>query len=173
MDYKLIVDEETVLIDVDADRENGFIATVDGNQQSVRYAKVSDHHLYLSIDGTGYNVFVNDESDGKSVVVKGREYIIQDAFDLERKPSRKKGGQSKPTEVTPVTPSVVVSVLVKEGETVAEGQKVIVLSAMKMEVTLAAPFAGTVTGINTAVGDQVSPGQILVDIEKTEVEEAS
>jgi len=68
--------------------------------------------------------------------------------------------------VTPLTPSVVVSVLVKEGDLVEMGQKVVVLSAMKMEVTLTVPFAGKVIGINAAEGDKVAPGQILVDIEK-------
>lgn len=166
MDYRLIVDEETIPISVDIDGENSFTAINGDNRQVVNYQKISDYHLFLTVDGRGYNVFINDEPDGKTIVLNGREYPIQDADELERQPSRKKGGQNKPIEVTPVTPSVVVSVLVKEGDVVEEGQKVVVLSAMKMEVTLTAPFAGTVTGINAAEGDQVAPGEILVDIER-------
>ena len=33
---------------------------------------------------------------------------------------------------------------------------------MKMEHTLAAPYAGVVSKVNTAVDDQVMPGQVLV-----------
>ncbi|HOS98411.1 MAG TPA: acetyl-CoA carboxylase biotin carboxyl carrier protein subunit [Deltaproteobacteria bacterium] len=42
------------------------------------------------------------------------------------------------------------------------------VSAMKMETTLSAPFPGIVTRINCAEGDKVMPGQILVDIERDE-----
>ncbi|MRR35573.1 hypothetical protein EG829_13030, partial [bacterium] len=53
-----------------------------------------------------------------------------------------------------------------EGDTVTKGQGVVVVSAMKMETTLQAPFAGMVTRVNTAEGDKVMPGMILVDIER-------
>lgn len=39
------------------------------------------------------------------------------------------------------------------------------LSAMKMEITLSSAFNGTVTSVNTKEGVNVSPGDILVDIE--------
>lgn len=166
MDYKLQIEDETVQVMVELNGENGFTAVTGGVEQKIRCTAVSEHHLHLSVDGRGYNVFVNDGPDGKTVMINGREYQVQDADELERKPSRKKGVGNKPTEVTPLTPSVVVSVLVKDGDVVEEGQKVVILSAMKMEVTLTAPHAGLVTGINAAEGDNVSPGQILVDIEK-------
>ncbi len=166
MDYKLQIEEETVPISVELDGKGGFTAVTGDVEQKIRCTAVSEHHLYLSVDGRGYNVFLNDEPDGKTVMINGREYQVQDADELERKPSRKKGAGNKPTEVTPLTPSVVVSILVQNGDVVEEGQKVVILSAMKMEVTLTAPHAGRVTGINAAEGDNVSPGQILVDIEK-------
>lgn len=168
MDYKLTIGEETVAMSVETGLESGFTVTSGDSRHIIGCQVISDHHLHLTVNGQAYNVFVNDEPDGKTIILNGREYLVQDADEMERKPSRKRGGQSKPTEVTPVTPSVVVSVLVKEGDVVEEGQKVVVLSAMKMEVTLTAPYAGTVTAINAADGDQVAPGQILVDIDKAE-----
>jgi biotin carboxyl carrier protein len=48
---------------------------------------------------------------------------------------------------------------------IKKGQGVIVLSAMKMEITLSSAFNGTVTSVNTKEGVNVSPGDILVDIE--------
>jgi biotin carboxyl carrier protein len=65
-------------------------------------------------------------------------------------------------------PSVVERIMVAEGDLVEKGQSVIVVSAMKMEATLQAPFKGKVLKINVAEGDKVMPGQILVDIERQE-----
>ena len=73
-----------------------------------------------------------------------------------------------PDMITPPTPAVVVKIQVQTGEQVEKGQAVIVVSAMKMETTLYAPYDGTVVKINTAINDKVAPGQILVEIEKTE-----
>jgi biotin carboxyl carrier protein len=68
-------------------------------------------------------------------------------------------------EVTPPTPAAVVRVLVEEGQKVVKGQGLVVVSAMKMEITLSAPYSGIVRAVNTNVGDQVKPGDILVEIE--------
>ncbi|MEI7534879.1 MAG: carboxyltransferase domain-containing protein, partial [Verrucomicrobiae bacterium] len=58
------------------------------------------------------------------------------------------------------------TVLAKEGERVAAGQKVIVVEAMKMEVGVEAPFAGVIKKIAAAPGKLVNAGQALAIIEK-------
>ncbi len=63
--------------------------------------------------------------------------------------------------VTPM-PGRIVQLLVREGETVAKGQPLAVLEAMKMEHTLSAPAAATVEAVAVAVGDQVGDGTIVV-----------
>ena len=47
----------------------------------------------------------------------------------------------------------------------------VVVSAMKMETTLKAPYNGTVMQINTAEGEKVMPGEILADIKEIKEEE--
>ncbi len=65
-------------------------------------------------------------------------------------------------------PSVVVRVLVKEGDRVVKGQGLVVVTAMKMETTLKAPHSGVVRKVNTYPEAKVMPGDILVEIEKEE-----
>ena len=62
-------------------------------------------------------------------------------------------------------PSKVLQVLVSTGESVTEGQSLVVLEAMKMETTLAAAEAGTVTEVRVGVGDQVDAGALLVVVD--------
>jgi biotin carboxyl carrier protein len=56
---------------------------------------------------------------------------------------------------------------VAEGDTVEEGQVLGVLEAMKMELSLKAPFAGTVTTVGAAAGEQVKLGDALFVVEAT------
>lgn len=59
----------------------------------------------------------------------------------------------------------IVKVDVAEGDTVAQGDTVVVLEAMKMENNVAADVDGTVKEIKVSVGDSVTAGQVVVVIE--------
>ena len=55
-------------------------------------------------------------------------------------------------------------VLVKEGDSVEEGQVVMILEAMKMETDVCAVKGGTVASVNVKVGDAVNVGDTLLTI---------
>ena len=59
-----------------------------------------------------------------------------------------------------------VQVEAARGAKVKRGERLLVLQAMKMEYTLAAPFDGTVTELTVSVGAQVKEGALLARIEK-------
>jgi acetyl-CoA/propionyl-CoA carboxylase biotin carboxyl carrier protein len=58
----------------------------------------------------------------------------------------------------------IVKVVVSDGDTVAAGDTVVVLEAMKMEQPITAHKAGTITGLTAAVGQTVSAGATLCEI---------
>jgi len=59
-------------------------------------------------------------------------------------------------------PGRIVAVKVEAGTRVARGAPILVLEAMKMEHTIAAPADGVVDAIRYRVGDQVEEGVELV-----------
>ena len=65
-------------------------------------------------------------------------------------------------------PGKIIAVEVRQGDSVAKGQKLVTLEAMKMEHSLVAPFDGVVAELNAAEGGQVSEGTLLVKIAKAE-----
>ena len=64
-------------------------------------------------------------------------------------------------------PGTVVAVEVGEGDAVVKGQRLVVLSAMKMELAMEAPFDGIVAELHAAAGINVSDGVLLLRIEKS------
>jgi 3-methylcrotonyl-CoA carboxylase alpha subunit len=62
-------------------------------------------------------------------------------------------------------PGKIIDLRVKAGDTVSRGQPLLVLEAMKMEHTLAAPADGTVKSVRYGVGEQVPEGAELVEFE--------
>jgi propionyl-CoA carboxylase alpha chain len=65
-------------------------------------------------------------------------------------------------------PGTVVRVLADTGESVTAGAALVVLEAMKMEHTVAAPVDGVVTRVDVAPGDQVETRQVLAVVEEPE-----
>ncbi|WP_203975593.1 acetyl/propionyl/methylcrotonyl-CoA carboxylase subunit alpha [Planotetraspora silvatica] len=58
----------------------------------------------------------------------------------------------------------IVKVVVSDGDTVAAGDTIVVLEAMKMEQPLQAHKPGTVTGLAASVGQTVSAGAVICEI---------
>ncbi|MGH2516201.1 MAG: biotin/lipoyl-containing protein, partial [Ktedonobacterales bacterium] len=65
-------------------------------------------------------------------------------------------------------PGQVLAVLVAEGQTVAAGDPLLLLEAMKMEHTVRAPADGIVTTLHFRPGDQVPAGAVLLDLRQRE-----
>lgn len=57
----------------------------------------------------------------------------------------------------------VLEVKCKAGDSVKQGQDLLIIEAMKMETAIAAPGAGTIKAVHVAAGDAVRENQVLVD----------
>lgn len=63
-------------------------------------------------------------------------------------------------------PGLVRLVSVVEGASVAKGDPLVTMEAMKMELSLTAPRDGKVASVTVAAGDQVNEGALLVELEE-------
>ena len=73
---------------------------------------------------------------------------------------------AEPTLTAPM-PATVAKVLVSKGSSVRRGDAVIVLEAMKMELTIRAPRDGVVAAVHCHEGDLVQPDRVLIDVVET------
>ena len=69
------------------------------------------------------------------------------------------------TEVRAEITANVWQVRTEVGATVAEGDELVILESMKMEIPVVAPCAGTVTDIRVAPDDKVQEGDIVLILE--------
>ncbi len=101
----------------------------------------------------------NDE--GRIVLVRGVRsftFTIADAASAEEAVVQGPGAVAAPM------PGRILKLMVKKGETVENGQPLLIMEAMKMEYTLTAPCSGRVAELRTKKGDQVEDGQPLVTV---------
>ena len=81
-----------------------------------------------------------------------------------RKAAAKKAGGATGNSLTSPMQGTIVKVAVSDGDTVAEGDLVVVLEAMKMEQPITAHRTGTITGLTAAVGAVVPSGTVFCEI---------
>ena len=165
MNYRLKIGQDVVTLEAGRpDETHSCRVTTGERSRAVTVKAVSPEQVHLTVDRQCFNLFLSAAPDGTWVWFNGKARFVQDADSIPRRKGR--GPDDAPGEVTPPTPATVMRVLVEVGNEVTKGQTLVVVSAMKMELTLSAPYAGTVSAVNTQVGAQVSPGEILVEIER-------
>jgi biotin carboxyl carrier protein len=150
-------------------REGGYTATVDGAEHLVALlgagpratvgGDAAVEELALEVDGRARRALVVRRRDQILVAIDGRVYAFETG-EATRQASR---GAGSGAVVAPM-PGKILAVLVAAGDTVAVGDPLVVLEAMKMENTLAAEVAGRVTTVRASVGALVTAGDLLVEI---------
>ena len=125
--------------------------------KDVRFRTVPIANPSYRVRGAGA-VALWDDAAAKTLFTAMRE-------DTSVRHAAKKGGAAASGDaVTSPMQGTIVKVAVEEGQTVAEGDVVVVLEAMKMEQPLKAHKSGTITGLDAVVGATVSSGAVLCEI---------
>lgn len=121
----------------------------------------SDTGAYtVTVDGVPYAVVIEN---GRARVGE-RQYAVDVREGVDEALAKTSAGEAPAagdTSIEAQLPGSVVKVLTTPGSRVAEGDTLLVLEAMKMEIAVKAPRAGTVSALYVAVGDQVQTGHVL------------
>ncbi|HUF23183.1 MAG TPA: biotin/lipoyl-containing protein [Vicinamibacterales bacterium] len=93
--------------------------------------------------------------------VGGHVFVIEPR----RAESRRGSAAADHDALSSPMPATVVRVDVKPGDAVVNGDVIVLLEAMKMELPIRAPRDGIVARVNCRAGEMVQPGEPLVDLE--------
>lgn len=135
---------------------------INGNEYNVAINSVEGKNASVTVNGTPYNVELEESAAATpvSAPVQAAPAPVQQAAPAPAPAPAAGAGKA----VTSPLPGVIIAVKVNVGDTVKAGQEVAVLEAMKMENSIEADCAGTVTAIHVAKGDSVLEGASIVTI---------
>ena len=137
--------------------------TINNNSYEVIVKKVADNEALVEVNGQEYNVSINQI----------QRLVLPESVP---KPLPKKAAGPKPVQAAKSSSSVagdgviapmpgqIKAILVREGDKVKTGQKLLIMEAMKLENKLPATRDGIVKHILVRDGDIVSQGQELIII---------
>ncbi|MBL8528709.1 MAG: biotin/lipoyl-binding protein [Burkholderiales bacterium] len=122
----------------------------------------------ITVDGKQYSVTVEDLTEGPSLLypTPGSMTIPspQPAAPAAAPAPAAAKAAAGAGDVVSTLGGVVESIPVSVGQAVNQGDKVVIIEAMKMKTPMIAHMAGKITAIHVKAGDAVEAGQALVSI---------
>jgi biotin carboxyl carrier protein len=166
-----------------------FIVTLNGEETEMEVTR-QGNHLHIAYDGHTAEVELV-QADGPTLLL---EHILPDGtrqriraaghsgsgderqawingryHTYQRVRQRGHGSGLDEGSLAASIPAVVTEVLVQTGDTVNEGDRLILLESMKMVIPIQAPYQGTISSINCTAGESVQAGVALIELEKAEI----
>lgn len=143
-----------------------YTITLDGEAVSVDARQTGEGIWSILLDSVSLVVEVTEQDGTYAVDVGGERYPIR-VEEESRYIIRTRGasGPDRGQVLKAPMPGKVTLIEVTVGQSVAPGDGLIVLEAMKMENQFKAQVAGTVKEIRVTAGQPVNPGDVLLVIE--------
>jgi 3-methylcrotonyl-CoA carboxylase alpha subunit len=159
--------EREVAVLVRRKRGGGLSLELPGGAIAASVSRHDDGRLAITLGGDTFEARAvpRTTADGVDYTLfaggKSRRLRLVDPLDVTQYEA---AGASEGAVRSPL-PGRIIDLRVKPGDSVAKGQPLLVLEAMKMEHTLAAPADGKVKTVRCALGEQVAEGAELVEFE--------
>jgi biotin carboxyl carrier protein len=142
--------------------------SVDGELYEIDFQSVADQPVYsLLIDGHSYEAHVYPGDEDWQILFTGSFFLAKVEDERERRLKAAAGGRAAESGeylLKAPMPGLVVSIPVKEGQSVSKGTVLVVLESMKMQNELRSPREGVVGRMRVKVGESVEQKQTLLNV---------
>jgi 3-methylcrotonyl-CoA carboxylase alpha subunit len=156
-EYSATLDAKTYDLKL-AYHPHGWVLELDGAAHPLALVSKRGGEYAIRLDGTALHGTVRRDGELLHVFTGGQHYTLHYADPMAHAGETEAAGG----RLTAPMPGKVVAVIARDGQTVKKGEPLVIMEAMKMEHTIAAPSDGLVEEILYAVGDQVADGAPLL-----------
>lgn len=142
--------------------------TINGNDYAIEISAIEDNTATVLVNGSPYDIDIKGMAAKPATktpkIVRATEMPSTDIHPAVAKTARPVTGDTSVAAIKSPLPGVILDILVREGDTVKEGQHLIILEAMKMENNIDSDKRGVVKEIKVRKGDSVLEGDVLITI---------
>ena len=118
----------------------------------------------ITVNGIAYDVTVEEKGAGSAPKAPVQAPAAEPAKPAAAPAAPAKAAAAGSIEVKAGAAGKVFQIAANVGQSVAAGDPVVIIEAMKMEIPVVAPEAGTVASIEVAVGDAIEAGAVLATL---------
>ncbi|KAB2867049.1 MAG: biotin/lipoyl-binding protein [Anaerolineae bacterium] len=169
MEFHYQHEDQEHRIQLEPNRDGNYTALIGDKAYKVEVKRLQSGYMMLLINGKRLHAYTTTSRNTQTGLQKRHVALVDREARLYElaKPqpnNRRKTASAGSGNLTAQMPGQVTQVLVKEGDMVTQGQPLMLLEAMKMEIRLTAPQEGRVTRLFVKQGDTVERGQQLAEV---------
>ena len=140
-----------------------FKFLINGNNYEIKIKHVDNNYAEVEVNGTMYNIEVDTDIQTSKTpkLVLPKAVPSTDTPKIEEPKTIIKDNPQGNKSIYSPLPGVILDIVVKEGDSVSVGQKLLVLEAMKMENIIESDIAGKIIDVTASKGDSVMQGDTL------------
>ncbi len=143
-------------------KDKYYFVIYDNTEYKVEAEEIKPGQLKIKIGDRSVKSIITEGNKEKYVFVDGAVFRVKpvELTGLKKQKKKDRGDLSSPIS------GKIVSVKVKNGDSVKKGDVLMVIEAMKMEYLIRAPFAGVIKKINFKENEQIEIGQLTMEFSK-------
>jgi len=166
--FEAIIDEKSINISIKGTAPN-FEITCDNKSIDLDCQPLSSHSYSLILNGKSHFLSIHDHPQGYEVTIdqhnnivtiKDEQQLLLEKFGFSSSENTQTG------KVYAQIPGLISQFFVNVGDLVKEGDKLLILEAMKMENEIVSPLSGVVKNINVESGIAVEKGTLIMEIKE-------
>ncbi len=164
--YNVFIGEKEFQVNITPEK-----TTVDGKQIDIELVSLNDNGLHLLKQGDqALEIYLNQVRQGTLNVQVGRQSLEAKVENFQQR-VRRNTVKSTDGDLCAPMPGVVIDVLVEAGQDVQQGDTLLLLESMKMQMQMRASVAGQINRIAVKPGQEVEKGALLIKVIRNEMEE--
>ncbi|RLD81456.1 MAG: acetyl-CoA carboxylase biotin carboxyl carrier protein subunit [Bacteroidetes bacterium] len=136
-----------------------FKFRIHDNNYKVRILSHEGNMINLEVNGTSYSVKMKED-----IVVSKTPTLVRAASQRPAEPLKVNPSSLKTKILSPL-PGSIFAINIKVGDTIKEGDSMLILEAMKMENDITSEKSGVISAIHVTVGQQVLQNDLLIELE--------
>ena len=143
-------------------KEKHYFVMYNNTEYKVKAEEIKPGHLKIKIGDRLIKSVITEGEKEKFIFLDGNVFKVKpvELTGVKKTKKKEEGDLSSPIS------GKVVSIKVKNGNTVKKGDVIMIIEAMKMEYLIRAPFNGKIKKINFKEKDQIEIGQKTVELIK-------
>mgnify|MGYP003112909040 FL=1 len=145
-----------------------YQVSIDGEICDIRMIEFDGERGLFEVNGSAHHFKISKNPNDDSVALLSNGRVLR--FQRERFDADSASHGANEGQIVSPMPGTIIKILVEKGAKVAKDQPLIIMEAMKLEMTLRAPRDGVIESLNHGENDQVIDGAVLLELS---VEEAA
>ncbi len=143
-----------------------YKVTVNGRLYDVSVGRMVDETADVTVNGKSFQVQVEapHRAASKTPRIETKPHVVSAAEAPDKTSPPDKVARMGKGDILAPLPGLILKILVKQGQTVAEGQTVAIMEAMKMENEIESPVSGVVSEIPVREGENVLENALIMKI---------